>query len=64
MTTATMTKRVDRLEARHPPGAAQPTWLAVANEADLDAALAALPDGWRGNCYIGISPDDWDDDDD
>jgi hypothetical protein len=64
MTTATMTKRVDRIEARQRPGAAQPTWLSVANEADVEAALAAMPDGWRGNVYIGISPDDWDTDHD
>lgn len=60
MTTATMTKRVERLEAVNRPGAAAPTWLAVETEADLPAALAALPDGWRGNVYIGVSPDDWD----
>jgi hypothetical protein len=59
-----MTKRVDRIEARQRPGAAQPTWLAVDTEADLPAALAAMPDGWRGNGYIGISPDDWDTDHD
>ena len=62
MTTATLTKRVERIEARQRP-AAVPTWLSVADEADVDAALAAMPDGWRGTCYIGISPDDWDGDD-
>ena len=64
MTHTTLTKRVDRLEARQRPGAALPTWLAADNEADLQAALATMPAGWRGNGYVTVSPDDWDDDHD
>jgi hypothetical protein len=60
MTHKTLARRVERIEARHRPGAALPTWLAVDNEADLPAAMAAMPDGWRGTCYIQVSPDDWD----
>jgi hypothetical protein len=59
--TRTLQRRVERIEARQRPGAAAPTWLAADTEADLSAALAAMPAGWRGNGYIGISPDDWDD---
>ena len=59
MTTATLARRVERIEARRRP-ADVPTWLAVADEKDLSAALAAMPDGWRGYGYVQVSPDDWD----
>ena len=59
MTTATLARRVERIEARRRPET-WPAWLAADTEADLQAALAAMPDGWRGNGYVQVSPDDWD----
>lgn len=52
-------RRIERLELARRDDDDAPTWLAAADEEALLTALAAMPDGWRGNVYVGISPDDW-----
>ena len=54
-------RRLVALEARQGSTQLEPVWLSVQTEADLPAALAARR--WPpAKVYIGVSPDDWDDD--
>ena len=61
-TRATLNRRVQALEMAQRDDAGGPPYIVVASAADIPAALADLPDGWRCPVYVGASPDDWDDD--
>lgn len=56
---ANITKRIEALEARQ-RAVTCPPYLSVAALEDLPAALPLLPVGCFVKVYIGVSPDDWD----
>lgn len=62
MTTATINRRVERLELARQPATAAPGWLSFRDDAELQAYLAQPHSGPRVTAYVGISPDDWDGD--
>jgi hypothetical protein len=60
MTRQNLKRRLAQIEAQRPTEQL-PSWLAVATEKDLPAALAALPGSYgRITGYVEVSPDDWD----
>ena len=54
--------RVERLERQAGAGDARPPYLVVQDESELDALLERVPPGFY-KVYIGVSPDDWDTED-
>ena len=58
-TTTALSKRLERVEARQPSPTCPP-YLSVATAEDLPAALACWPVGCFVKVYVGVSPDDWD----
>ena len=59
MTTATLARRVERIEARQ-PATAGPAWLAFRDDAELTAYLVQPHSGAPITAYVTVSPDDWD----
>ena len=59
MTTATLTRRVERIEARQ-PATAGPDYVSFRDDAELTAYLVQPHSGPRITAYVTVSPDDWD----
>ena len=60
MTTATLTRRVERIEARQ-PATAGPGYVSFRDDAELTANLVQPHSGAPSvTAYVTVSPDDWD----
>ena len=59
MTTAQLTRRVSRIEARQ-PATAGPGYVSFRDDAELQAYLVQPHSGAPITGYVTVSPDDWD----